>query len=201
MSWHASIRGRSRAASWQYSTDIDQEFGMAPRPEHFTKFDHCDECAKHDRTLRSRTVKTITRADLGTLGWDPINFTTDEGWAYYFPALARFAVMPAIWRDRDRYATFLANDLSRRRFVLRRETGATRSLVSSSGSPPMKNNCPAVTLSAMDCGIAGATAPGSGAAIKGSALRASIVYRRSNVPGHSRRFCMSASRIGLRERF
>jgi hypothetical protein len=95
---------------------IDQAFGMAPRPQHFTKFDHCEECAEHDRMLRSRTVKTITRTDLGTLGWDPINFTTDQGWAYYFPALARFAVMPPIWRDRGHYAIFLANDLSHRRF-------------------------------------------------------------------------------------
>jgi hypothetical protein len=95
--------------------DIDQAFGMVPRPQHFTKIECCEECAGYDRMLRSRTVKTITRDDIGGLGgWDPINFINDQGWAHYFPTLARFALMPPIWLDRERYANMLAADLSRR---------------------------------------------------------------------------------------
>jgi len=75
--------------------DIDQAFGTTPRPEHFTNFKHCFECAEADEMLLSRTVKTITRDDIGD--WASVFLLTDEGWAYYFPALARFAVIPNIW--------------------------------------------------------------------------------------------------------
>lgn len=105
--------------SWPFDVEqsavlcaIDQVFAGIARPEHFTDFTHCDECAEHDRTLRNRTVTTIRRDDLGNQGCDPINFTNEQGWAYYFPALARFAMMPAIWPARDAYVVLLASDLS-----------------------------------------------------------------------------------------
>jgi hypothetical protein len=84
----------------------------AGSPEHFTKFDHCLECAGVDEMLLGRTVKTITRDDIGD--WDSVFLITHEGWAYYFPALARFAVIPNIWWDRQEYA--FSSDLSCRRF-------------------------------------------------------------------------------------
>lgn len=81
---------------------IDDAFGSVQKPAHFTDYGHCDECKEHDDTLRSQTKETIGRNHLGTAGWDPITFTTAEGVAYYFPALARFALRPAIG-DRDWY--------------------------------------------------------------------------------------------------
>jgi hypothetical protein len=33
-------------------------------------------------------------AELGNAGWDPICFTTDEGYRYWLPALARLALLP-----------------------------------------------------------------------------------------------------------
>jgi hypothetical protein len=91
---------------------IDRAFEIVPRPDHFTDSTHCSECAEHDELLLNKTAKTITRGDLGNQGWDPINFASDQGWAYYFPALARFAVTPTIWRACDPYVVLLASHLS-----------------------------------------------------------------------------------------
>ncbi|HXK33624.1 MAG TPA: DUF6714 family protein [Dehalococcoidia bacterium] len=66
----------------------------APRPEHFTNFQHCCECAEHDATLMSRDIDTLTQDDVGMQSWDPICFATEEAFAYYLPALARLALGP-----------------------------------------------------------------------------------------------------------
>ncbi|QEY62790.1 hypothetical protein FXN65_12170 [Metapseudomonas lalkuanensis] len=71
---------------------IDAAFGDSPRPEHFTHYRHCCECAEHDELLRHRDRETLQHADVGNAGWDPICFCSPEGIAYYFPALARFAL-------------------------------------------------------------------------------------------------------------
>ena len=71
---------------------IDQEFGPCPRPEHFTDYTHCCECSEHDALLRSRDRESLDLAGVGNQGWDPICFITPEGFAYYLPALARFAL-------------------------------------------------------------------------------------------------------------
>lgn len=71
---------------------IHEAFAGCRRPEHFTNYTHCEECAEHDAVLRSREISTLRIADVGNPGWDPICFTTDEGFAYYFPALARLAL-------------------------------------------------------------------------------------------------------------
>ena len=73
---------------------VDEAFASAPRPEHFTDFGHCDECLAHDRLLRSRDRETLQRTDLPE-GNDPMCFISPAGFAYYFPALARFAVWEA----------------------------------------------------------------------------------------------------------
>jgi len=78
-----------------YKTLIDeatQIFGKVPRPEHFTDYTHCSECAEHDSTLRAHTAETITREALGHAGWDPMTFATDSGFRYYLPALIRMAL-------------------------------------------------------------------------------------------------------------
>lgn len=62
------------------------------RPERFTDRDHCCECAEHDDLLAARDLDSLRIDDVGNMGWDPICFTTDEAFYYYFPALARLAL-------------------------------------------------------------------------------------------------------------
>lgn len=71
---------------------IQGAFAECRRPEHFTNYTHCEECAEHDAILRSRDISTLRIEDVGNPGWDPICFITAEGFAYYFPALARLAL-------------------------------------------------------------------------------------------------------------
>ena len=62
-----------------------------PKPEHFTNFIHCDECAEHDATLLASDVDHIGLVELGNPGWDPICFCSVEGKQYYLPAMIRLA--------------------------------------------------------------------------------------------------------------
>jgi hypothetical protein len=71
---------------------IERVFGGAPRPEHFADYTHCCECAEHDELLRARDVTSLSFADVGNPGWDPLCFISAEGFCYYFPALARLAL-------------------------------------------------------------------------------------------------------------
>ena len=66
--------------------------GKVERPQHFTDYEHCCECAEHDDTLRAFDPDTITREALGHAGWDPVTFATDTGFRYYLPALIRMAL-------------------------------------------------------------------------------------------------------------
>lgn len=71
---------------------IDEAFGAVERPDHFTNYAHCCECAEHDDLLRNRTRETLGVEDVGNPGWDPLCFTSPEGIAYFFPTLARLAL-------------------------------------------------------------------------------------------------------------
>lgn len=66
-------------------------FGSTPRPEHFTDYTHCCECAEHDETLRGESIETLSSDSVGP-GWDPLCFISPEGFQYYFPALVRLAL-------------------------------------------------------------------------------------------------------------
>jgi hypothetical protein len=72
--------------------EIDAAFGSVGRPEHFTEYTHCCECAEHDELLRSRNRETLSIEDVGNPGWDPLCFSSPDGMAFYFPTLARFAL-------------------------------------------------------------------------------------------------------------
>ncbi len=74
--------------------DIDAAFGGAVKPEHFTNYDHCEECAEHDQLLRQRDRATLKIEDVGDPCWSPIVFTSPEGIAYYMPALVRLSLSP-----------------------------------------------------------------------------------------------------------
>jgi hypothetical protein len=71
---------------------LDAAFAGCERPEHFTDFRHCCECAEHDELLRSRDRGTLRLEDVGNPGWDPLCFTSAEGLLYFLPALARLAL-------------------------------------------------------------------------------------------------------------
>jgi hypothetical protein len=73
---------------------IDAAFGPIPKPEHFTNFKHCDECAAHDELLTTRDRNTLQIQDVGYTGWDPLCFSSPDGIAYYMPALVRLALAP-----------------------------------------------------------------------------------------------------------
>ena len=64
----------------------------APKPEHFTDYRHCCECAEHDQTLLSFDIESIGLEQLGNPGWDPLCFCSPEGFIYYMPALIRLMV-------------------------------------------------------------------------------------------------------------
>ena len=67
-------------------------FASCSRPQHFTNHTHCCECAEHDETLNCYDRDNISREALGNGGWDPVTFTTEAGFKYYFPALVRVAL-------------------------------------------------------------------------------------------------------------
>lgn len=71
---------------------VDEAFSECPRPEHFTNYEHCDECAEHDELLRARNRDSLTREDVGHPSWDPITYCTSVGIAYYMPSLVRLAL-------------------------------------------------------------------------------------------------------------
>ena len=71
---------------------IQSFYGGRAKPETFGNPDHCAECAEHDRTLRAHDVETISLAELGNPGWDPICYLLDiDQFRYYLPALARLS--------------------------------------------------------------------------------------------------------------
>jgi hypothetical protein len=91
---------------------IGEAFNGALKPHHFTDYTHCDECYEHDQTLRKCSKETATREDFGNTGWDPITFSSGEGFLYYFPVLARFALLPDLWINNDWYGEQLLSHLT-----------------------------------------------------------------------------------------
>jgi hypothetical protein len=73
-----------------------------PKPEHFTNYRHCCECAEHDETLLAHDVDSIGREQLGNPGWDPLCFATAEGLVYYLPALIRLT-LNTVDKPQERY--------------------------------------------------------------------------------------------------
>lgn len=71
---------------------IEAAFAAGTRPEHFTDWRHCCECAEHDAVLAAHTPDTIGLAELGNAGWDPICFAIPDAYLYYLPGLARLAL-------------------------------------------------------------------------------------------------------------
>jgi hypothetical protein len=72
--------------------ELNAAFAGCKRPDHFTNFRHCCECAEHDELLRSRDRETLGIEDVGNPGWDPLCFTSAECLLYFLPALGRLAL-------------------------------------------------------------------------------------------------------------
>ncbi len=89
------------------------------KPEHFTNYMHCCECAEHDELLRQYDIDSIGIAELGNPGWDPICFCTDEGKKYYMPALIRLS-LETIYDHfyLDQFLFHLESDGRKNRFFL-----------------------------------------------------------------------------------
>lgn len=62
------------------------------KPEHFTDYLHCEECADHDETLLQFEIDTLGLEELGNPGWDPICFCSPEAKLYLTPALIRLSL-------------------------------------------------------------------------------------------------------------
>ncbi len=62
------------------------------KPEHFTNYEHCEECLEHDQTLLNSSIDTIGLTELGNPGWDPMCFASTEGKKYYMPSLIRLSL-------------------------------------------------------------------------------------------------------------
>jgi hypothetical protein len=71
--------------------ELLQIFAHRKKPDHFTNYKHCKECKVHDLTLINNSRENISFKELGNLSWNPISFSTIEGFLYYLPALARLA--------------------------------------------------------------------------------------------------------------
>jgi hypothetical protein len=67
-------------------------FADFERPEHFTDYKHCEECAEHDALLRSRGPGTPRAVDVGNPGRDPLCYVSPAGFGYLLPGLARQAL-------------------------------------------------------------------------------------------------------------
>jgi len=72
--------------------EVRRAFRGVPRPAHFVDPSHCEECAEHDATFLVHTPETIGLEQFGDAGWDPICFLSEQGYAYYMPALARIVL-------------------------------------------------------------------------------------------------------------
>lgn len=80
------------AVDSQILEGIRRAFAGRSRPDHFTNHLHWEECAGHDEVLCLRDLDTLSIADAANPGWDPICFISQEGFRYYFPALARLTL-------------------------------------------------------------------------------------------------------------
>src|SRR5947209_3270677 len=83
-----------------------------PKPEHFTNYRHCCECAEHDATLLAHDINSIGIEQLGNPGWDPMCFASVEGLLYYMPALIRLT-LDTIDKLQERYLDQLLFHLMR----------------------------------------------------------------------------------------
>ena len=91
-------------------TIVGAAFSACEKPLQFCNPTHCEECAEHNALLCARDRNTLAYADVSNPGWDPICFASPEGVAYYFPVLAKLALMSRS-EDHEEYASQLLQRL------------------------------------------------------------------------------------------
>lgn len=72
---------------------VDAAFGGVAKPEHFHEDLSDLENADHDALLRSRNRETLSMRDVENPGWDPLCGALPRGIGYFFPKLARLALI------------------------------------------------------------------------------------------------------------
>ena len=89
---------------------IDRAFGHVARPELFTVADGDPETMDYEALLSSKDRDSLTLEDINHPGCHPMTECLPPGLAYYFPALARLALVqptdPSNW-----YASLLLDKL------------------------------------------------------------------------------------------
>ncbi len=90
--------------------EIETAFGNVDRPELFTVADGDPETMDHEALLNSKNRETLTLEDVNRPGYNPMTECLPPGFAYYFPTLARLALLhptdPWYW-----YASVLLDKL------------------------------------------------------------------------------------------
>lgn len=81
--------------------DAYRAFSNFSRPEHFTNYAHCEECAEHDETMRSCSLSDIGSNQVGNPGWSPIPFLTEQAYGYVMPRLLELALNNSFNNDND----------------------------------------------------------------------------------------------------
>lgn len=72
---------------------LNDAFGSSPRPKFFNKFIYDDkEFKEHDDLLQKRNKSSLTRSDLGSVGWNPVSTMNVAGWRYWLPTLGKIAI-------------------------------------------------------------------------------------------------------------
>lgn len=88
----STTSGRIHPRLEQCVTELAHAFREAERPDHFTNYQHCDDCAAHDETLRQLSVGKLRLEHVGNPAIDPISFVTEEAFRYLLPGLAQIAI-------------------------------------------------------------------------------------------------------------
>ena len=73
--------------------EINKAFGNVARPELFTVADGDPETMDHEALLSSKDRETLTLEDVNRPGYNPMTECLPPGFAYYFPTLARLALL------------------------------------------------------------------------------------------------------------
>jgi hypothetical protein len=72
---------------------VEAAFAAVPRPAR-THEHLCEECDEHASLLASRDHQSLAHDDIGPQSWDPITGVTPQAFAYWMPALVRYAFAP-----------------------------------------------------------------------------------------------------------
>jgi hypothetical protein len=120
---------------------VRDAFANVPRPAELGRGTcRCEECAEHEQTLASHTPETITLAELGNPGWDPMCFANDAAFAWYMPAMVRFALTTDLYIDQLCFHLALP---SRADALTAEQTGAVRDALWAyvEATPPGELDC------------------------------------------------------------